>query len=243
MSELLTTRRGIVESGTPAKGYAYRAEGVAVQMRDAGDGEQTITGYAAVWNRYSQNLGGFIEQIDPEAFDESLRNDDQIASYNHDYATLLGRRSNDTVIISPDGLGLRYDIPFDGADPDHVRVQRKIERGDLKGSSFTMRYMPDGEDLSYTDEGTLLVTVKRAGLAEVAPVVWPAYLSTEDDGAAVALRSLLDRHPDAATEVLERVNDPVVRAALIDTAAAGEPSVEPGVSLRWARVRLAELSA
>jgi HK97 family phage prohead protease len=242
MSETYTTRRGIVESGTQAKGYAYRAEGVTVQMRAAGDGESTISAYAAVWNRYSQNLGGFIEQIDPDAFTDSLREDDQIASYNHDYAALLGRRSSDTLIVEADAFGLRYDIPFDGADPDHVRVKRKIERGDLRGSSFTMRYMPDGEELGYTDEGTLLVTVKRASIIEVAPVVWPAYLSTEDEGAAVALRSLMDRHPDAAAEVLDRVGDPVVRAALLDVTDDG-PTVERGVSLGWARLRLAELNA
>jgi len=242
MIDTLTTRRGIIESGTPAKGYAYRAEGVKVQMRAAGDGESTITAYAAVWNRYSQNLGGFVEQLDPDAFTESLRDDDQIASYNHDYAALLGRRSAGTLIVEADEFGLRYDIPFDGADPDHVRVKRKIERGDLRGSSFTMRTSPDGEDLTYTDEGTLLVTVKRASIIEVAPVVWPAYLSTEGEGAAVALRSLMDRHPDAAAEVLERMNDPVVRAALLATA-ADVPIVERGVSLGWARLRLAELNA
>lgn len=242
MSDQITTRRGLVELGTQAKNYAYRAEGVGVSMRAAGDGEQTISAYAAVWMRYSQNLGGFVEQIDPDAFGESLRDDDQIASYNHDYAALLGRRSAGTVDINADEFGLRYDIPFDGADPDHVRVQRKIERGDLRGSSFTMRIAADGEDLDYTDEGTLLVTVKRASILEVAPVVWPAYLSTEGDGAAVALRSLMDRHPDAAPEVLKRLNDPVVRAALIDAPADG-PTVEHGVSLRWARMRLAELHA
>lgn len=242
MNDTITTRRGIVELGTQAKGYAYRAQGVAVKMRDAGDGERTISGYASVWNRYSQNLGGFVEQIDPDAFTESLRDDDQIGSYNHDYAALLGRRSADTLILTADDLGLRYDIPFDGNDPDHVRVESKIQRGDLRGSSFTMRYLPDGEELDYTDEGTLLVTVKRAQLAEVAPVVWPAYLSTEEDGAAVALRSLMDRHPDAATEVLERVKDPVVRAALLDASDDG-PTAERGVSLNWARVRLAELKA
>jgi HK97 family phage prohead protease len=242
MSDTITTRRGIVESGTQAKGYAYRAEGVAVQMRAAGDGEATISAYAAVWNRYSQNLGGFVERIDPDAFTESLVDDDQIASYNHDYAALLGRRSSGTLIVEADAFGLRYDIPFDGADPDHVRVKRKIERGDLRGSSFTMRVAADGEDLDYTDEGTLLVTVKRASIVEVAPVVWPAYLSTEDDGAAVALRSLMERHPDRSAEVLERMTDPVVRAALLDSTAGG-PTAERGLSLGWARLRLAELNA
>ena len=242
MSDTITTRRGIVELGTQAKGYAYRAEGVAVQIRAAGDGESTISAYAAVWNRYSQNLGGYVEQISPDAFTESLRDDDQIASYNHDYAALLGRRSAETLIVEADAFGLRYDIPFDGADPDHVRVKRKIERGNLRGSSFTMRVAADGEDLDYTDEGTLLVTVKRASLLEVAPVVWPAYLSTEEDGAAVALRSLMQRHPDSASEVLERMSDPVIRAALMDATDDG-PTVERGVSLGWARLRLAELSA
>lgn len=234
-------RRGLVQSGTTAKDYHYRAPDVSVRMADI-DGRQFISGYAVVFNRYSQNLGGFVEQIAPDAFDDSLNDDDQIASFNHDYAQLLGRRSAETLVLTKDSLGIRYDIPFDPDDPDHVRVGRKIARGDLRGSSFSMYVAPDGEALDYTDEGTLLVTVQRASIVEVAPVVWPAYPATEEADAAVHLRSLADRHLERRDEILAAVSDPTIRAAL-DATPEDAPIVSRGVSLNWARQRLVELEA
>ncbi|NDG19711.1 MAG: hypothetical protein EB117_15790, partial [Betaproteobacteria bacterium] len=45
-----------------------------VEYRDTGNGEKkaVISGYAAVFNSESRNLGGFVETIHPEAFDEVL---------------------------------------------------------------------------------------------------------------------------------------------------------------------------
>lgn len=239
MTEIV--RRGLVASGTTARGYHYRSPDVQVRMAEL-DGVETISGYAVVFNRYSQNLGGFVEQIAPEAFDDSLTSDDQIASYNHDYATLLGRRSAETLVLTKDSLGIRYDIPFDSDDADHVRVARKIGRGDLRGSSFSMYVAPDGESLDYTDEGTLLVTVQRASIVEVASVVWPAYPATEEADAAAHLRSLADRHPERRAEILAAVSDPSIRACL-DVEQEDGPTVSRGVSLNWARCRLVELEA
>lgn len=191
MTQRFAGRRGLVQSGTTGvTGYQYRSTDPTVQIVTRSDGTKVIEGAAAVYNRYSANLGGFVEQIRPNAFTESLSRDDQIASYNHEYATLLGRSSAGTLTIDNGDDALRYSVPYDSEDPDHQRVARKIERGDLRGSSFTFAYVPDGETWSYTDQGMLLCTVERAGLLEVAPVVWPAYPATEEDEFAVSLRSL-----------------------------------------------------
>ena len=240
-------RRGVVATGTSGvKGYAYRAPNVEViGVRMAGDRPEAITGYASVWNRYSQNLGGYVEQIAPNAFDESLANDDQIASYNHDYAMLLGRASSGTLTLRTDNVGLAYDVPIDENDPDHMRVVPKIMRGDLKGSSFSMYFLPDGESWSYTDQGMLLCTVTRAKLAEVAPVVWPAYLSTEDDGLSVSLRSLAEQSNRDIGALVEAAKagrlTEVVRSQDVPPAA---PKADPEALERAmrARVRLAEIA-
>ena len=36
-----------------------------VELRESPSGGRVLAGYAAVFNRYSQNLGGFVEQVDP----------------------------------------------------------------------------------------------------------------------------------------------------------------------------------
>lgn len=230
-------RRGLVRSGTTGvSGYQYRMPEPTVEMRTRDDGGETIEGYAAVYNRYSSNLGGFVEQIRPWAFDDSMQRADQIASYNHDYAAMLGRRSADTLELDSDSLGLRYAIDYDAEDPDHRRVRSKIRRGELRGSSFTFSYVPDGETWSYTDQGMLLCTVERAALHEVAPVVWPAYPVTEEDEYAVSLRSL-------ATQSGRDIGDLVLAAREGRLTEVVGPTIEPapdnGATVRTQALQLA----
>lgn len=239
-----TARRGIVTAGTSGvSGYQYRSAEPVVRMATRADGVEVITGYAAVWNRYSQNLGGWVEQLRPDVFSESMANDDQIASYNHEYARLLGRRSSGTVTLEADDVGLRYEIPYDPEDDDHRLVRRKIQRGDVRGSSFTFRWLPDGEEWSYTDQGMLLCTVTRAQLLEVAPVVFPAYPATEESDYAVGLRSLAlqhDRDVDAllAAARAGRLTDEI-RSSLADAAAGDTGDAE---AIKRARRRAASIA-
>ena len=124
MSTDTIRRRGLCRSGANVKGYAYRSPDAEVRAAAGDDGTVTIEGYAVVWNRYSADLGGYVEQIDPAAFDDSLGSDDQIASYNHDYAAILGRRSTGTLELTKDNIGLRYTIAGDASDPDVVSRPR-----------------------------------------------------------------------------------------------------------------------
>ena len=146
MSTDTIRRRGLCRTGRAGvTGYAYRSPDADVRASAGADGTITIEGYAAVWNRYSSNLGGYVEQISPEAFDDSIGADDQIASYNHDYASILGRRSADNLVLTKDSTGLHYRISGAATDPDVIRVAEKVRAGTVVGSSFTFRSMPDGE--------------------------------------------------------------------------------------------------
>ena len=241
-----SARRGVVESGTSGvSGYQYRSPQPVCRMTTRADGAEHITGYAVVWNRYSANLGGYVEQFRPDAFNESLRNDDQIASYNHEYDMLLGRRSAGTLTLEPDDVGLRYDIAYDAEDDDHRRVRRKIERGELRGSSFTFRWLPDGEEWGYTDEGMLVSTVTRASLLEVAPVVFPAYPATEEADFAVGLRSLAEAEGRDIDELIAAARAGRLTDALRDApgVSAGGATAEGRPALLAARKRYAELIA
>jgi HK97 family phage prohead protease len=241
MSTDTIRRRGLCRSGANVKGYAYRSPDAEVRASTS-DGTITIEGYAVVWNRYSSNLGGYVEQIDPAAFDDSLANDDQIASYNHDYAAILGRRSADNLVLTKDGTGLRYSITGDASDPDVARVAAKVRAGSVVGSSFTFRSMPDGETWSYTTEGFPLVTVARAALYEVAPVVWPAYLATAEDGLSVGLRSLAEQTGRPIDELMAAARAQQLRQFLeADTTERATPGADLDMLRR--RLRLVELNA
>lgn len=251
-------RRGIVPVGTRGvSGYAYRLPGDAaargVCVRSSADGKsRTIAAYAVVWNRYSLNLGGFVEQFTPGAFDRSLEDDDQVATFNHDDRLILGRASADTLRLESDNSGLAYEIPVDEDQADHRSVARKIERGDVVGSSFTFSVVPEGRTWSYTEQDMLLLTVSAARLYEVAPVVWPAYPATTEDDFAAELRSLADqsgRDIGALVEAAKegRLTDAVPRGSVrpaqrSDDAGGATAGDQTRLAMARARLRLAEVS-
>ena len=235
-------RRGLCRAGAHGlKGYAYRSP--EWEMRAVRDGDTiTIDGYAVVWNRYSQNLGVYVEQFAPDALDDSLRDDDQIASYNHDDAAILARKSAATLTLEKDNVGLRYTIVGAASDPDVFRCAEKVRAGSVVGSSFTFRSNVDGESWSWTAEGFPVVTVTSARLYEVAPVVWPAYLATEEDGLAVGLRSLANARGVNLDDLVAAAREDRLRDFLSadDQRRATPP---PSTDLQRRRLRLAELAA
>lgn len=155
----------------------------AVELRAEGEGLGTLTGYAAVFNRHSQNLGGFVEQVDPAAFNKSLADGVPVmARGNHDDAMLLGTTWAGTLRLEVDGTGLRYevDLPDTSAGRDFRAL---AQRGDVKWSSFAFRTIED--EWGVTEQGFPLRTLRAVQLVDVAPVNSPAYLDT-----TVAARSL-----------------------------------------------------
>ena len=82
-----------------------------IEVRQDTDDGPVITGYAAVFNQASVDLGGFTEVIRPGAFANVLdRGDDIVALWNHDVNYVLGRVSNGTLVLYEDELGLRYEV-------------------------------------------------------------------------------------------------------------------------------------
>ena len=198
-----------------------------VEIRAAGD-IRKIGGYAAKFNTLSQNLGGFVERIDPAFFNKSAGDGwpGVMARYNHDDNQLLGTIAGGTLRLLVDGTGLDYE-----ADPPRHRadVVELVERGDVHQSSFAFRVMPgEGDDWSMTEQGFPLRTLLSGQLVDVAPVNSPAYLDT-----STGLRSLAvcaDADPDevaaaaAAGELARFLGGPA--PTVIDLGANTEPAGE-----------------
>jgi HK97 family phage prohead protease len=170
-----------------------------VEVRAADAEKRTIGGYAAKFNKPSQNLGGFVEYIAPGAFNRARGNDwpDVQARYNHDDNMLLGTTTARTLRLSVDDNGLVYEVDLPRARAD---VYELVQRGDVARSSFAFRVIgEDGEEWGLTDQNFPKRTLLSVDLADVAPVNAPAYLDT-----STAIRSLA-RHVHAPVEDVQEL--------------------------------------
>lgn len=151
------------------------------EFRAEGNEQRTITGYGALFNSLSENLGGFREMIKPGAFDDVL-GDDVRALFNHDPNLILAR-SPGTMKLAVDSTGLRYEFDVGGQSYAQDLVE-SIGRGDITQSSFAFWVEEDSWDED--DDGRIIRTIiKIRRLYDVSPVTYPGYADT-----SVAARSL-----------------------------------------------------
>jgi HK97 family phage prohead protease len=151
---------------------------------------KTLRGMAAVYNSDSEDLGGFIERIAPNAFRSSLDSSQDVrAFWNHDSRLLLGRRSNGTLRLSDtsEGLAVEIDLPDTGFANDLATL---IARGDCDQMSFGFSLSDrSSEEWAPHETNTRLKrrTILDCTLHEVSVVSIPAYPET-----SVAIRSMQD---------------------------------------------------
>ena len=143
------------------------------------NGRTVIRGVAALYNSDSKNLGGFVERISPGAFDAVLAtNPDVLARYNHSDDFLLGRTTSGTLRLYSDEVGLRYEI-----DPPQSRMDviESLQRGDVTQSSFAFRIGKNTNEVwTRRDDGMQVRTINAIDfLADIAPVIQPAYEGTQ----------------------------------------------------------------
>lgn len=168
----------------------------AVQVR-AADGGRRIGGYAAKFNTLSQNLGGFVERIDPGFFSKSEGDGwpGAMARYNH--GELLATTAAESLRLLVDGTGLDYEADM-LTDSVSERVLQLVTRGDVRQSSFAFYLAPGGDDWSLTENGFPMRTLLAGKLVDVAPVDQPAYLDT-----STGLRSLAEKRGAELSEVTD----------------------------------------
>jgi len=169
----------------------------------ADDRGPVIEGYAAVFNKLSEDLGGFREKIKPGAFRSAIKRTDTVMLFNHDPNYPLGRVSAGTLTIKEDKKGLLVSAkPPKSAE----RVIEAIERGDVTKMSFG--FTTEKDEWQHKKNESIRTLVEVGQLPDVGPVVFPAYPDT-----TVAVRSL--ERSKATAPV--RTDDPQRQAQVVRT--------------------------
>jgi len=152
-----------------------------VELRIEGGETPKLVGYAAKFDRWSENLGFFREKIQKGAFDDVI-DDDVRALKNHSADHILGR-SPKTLRLSINSVGLRFEIDMPDTTIGRDTLE-EVRRGDISGCSFA--FVTGEDDWVYKEDGSVDRTViKLSSLLDIGPVVYPAYPDT-----TVAARSL-----------------------------------------------------
>lgn len=141
---------------------------------DPGAGQGTITGYAAVFDTPSLQIGDFQEVVKVGAFRRSIQEGDVRALFNHDPNFVIGRTRSGTLALQEDqhGLAIRATPPETTWARDLVT---SIRRGDISQMSFGF--------VKRADEWRMVGGVRTrflldVDLLDVSPVTYPAYPNT-----------------------------------------------------------------
>lgn len=132
-----------------------------------------------MFDRLSEDLGGFREKISHGAFRASLGPATDIkALYDHQSSLVLGRTTAGTLRIKETGKGLRVSI-----DPPRTTyaadMLESIRRGDVSQMSFgfSLRH-PESDTWDTNEHGDIIRTLVDVELHEVSIVAFPAYPDT-----------------------------------------------------------------
>lgn len=142
------------------------------------DGSIHVTGYAALFDSPSLDMGGWYEVIRRGAFRKVLASGPDVRFLvNHD-GLPLARTMNGTLTVGEDTRGLRFDAQL--ADTSISRdLSVLLERGDINQMSFAFRVSPDGVEWDVDDEGReRRAIIEFLDWDEISVVTFPAYPAT-----------------------------------------------------------------
>ena len=226
-----TTRRSAQRAQAYAEGVVARLEAeeergkmkqetrnfeANFELREEGDG-MTFVGYAAKFNSPSEDLGGFVETIEPGAFRRSLRSRNDVKLLvNHDTGRVLASSRSGTMKLYEDETGLRVEASLPNTS-DGRDMAELLKRGDLNKMSFGFAVQKDSWNNEMTER-----TLKSVRLFEVSIVAFPAYAATEAmvrslDKAAKRAQVDPDQLADAVLKLEEGADLSDTEAELIKT--------------------------
>jgi HK97 family phage prohead protease len=187
------------------------------------DDKRYFTGYAALFNSLSQDLGGWKERIKPGAFSRALKNKAEVHNLiNHNESLILGNTTAGTTELFEDEKGLRFKT-LAGSRSYEKDLIESMERGDISKCSFSFSAVEQQwiEESDPAKRGGKQ-TVRELGdldLFDVSIVTSPAYTDTS---AQVAFRSMFpDGVPDEVNSHMSVANGPTDCQCSCESCVAG----------------------
>jgi HK97 family phage prohead protease len=163
---------------------------VDLEIREAeGDQPRTIVGHPVVYNRWSEDLGGFRERVLPGAATKTIAESDIRALFNHDPNFILGRNRAGTLRLIDEPGKLRMELTPPETDTINDLVIAPMRRRDLTQMSFGFRTIKDewrDPSQATKKDGLWERDLIEFSLFDVSPVTFPAYPQTD-----VHVRALL----------------------------------------------------
>lgn len=204
------------------------------EMRASGTkSTPVITGYAAKFNSYSEDLGGFIEVIRPGAFSRTLGNNADVRClFNHNEDIILGRTKSKTLRLSEDQTGLYFECDVPNSRMD---VYEAVKRGDVSECSFGFCCVDENFANNPTGNPATLREILDADLFDVSVVTYPAYPNTNASARSQSL------WPDGKPEHIEQRN--LSRTLLNHSKAANEDAIFRAATQRRVQDLLDEIKA
>ena len=160
---------------------------IEIRSDEEKDNELYAEGYALVFNSWSEDLGGFVETIEPSALEGSDLSDVR-ALFNHNADKVLARSSAGTLDLETDekGLKFRFKIPNTSYGKD---IAENLKNGNIDQCSFGFVLDDNGDSFDFDEKRSIYQrTLKKIkSVMDISLVTYPAYSSTS---AAPALRSI-----------------------------------------------------
>ena len=150
------------------------------------DEKMIVEGYALRFNTLSNDLGGFVEEISPEALKEADLSDVRCL-IDHDSSKVLGRTTSETLELKIDeeGLYFRTQLPNTTYAKD---LYENIRLGNINQCSFGFILDENGDEFEKREDGLFKRTLRKIkSLFDVSIVTYPAYNDTD---VSPALRSI-----------------------------------------------------
>lgn len=181
-------------------------EGIVLREKTEEVPYPVMPGYAAVFNSFSQNLGGFYEKIEEGFFRDAIVKDsfEAFSLFNHDPNLVLGATMNGEVTVSEDKKGLYQETILKGDTTISKDVEAMVRAGRIYKMSFAFSIKRDAEEWKKTKEGRIERTLLAGGcedLYDVSPVTYPAYKAT-----SVGVRSLSESNSDLGKALVALVS-------------------------------------
>lgn len=172
---------------------------------DSNEEARTISGYAAVFNSESNDLG-FYETIAPGAITEdTIIRSDVVATLNHDPEKVLARSKygKGTLQLNVDDRGLHYEYEAPNTTLGND-LREMLKRGDIDAASFAFTVSQDeGAQKWEKRDGKYYRTIYKIDkLFDVAAVYHPAYstasteLRAQQEAYDIEMRKLDEEETD-----------------------------------------------